>query len=147
MIVDRIDHAADYAAQLPHLQDAVALIRELKDPAPGKHPFPGGYLMYQSGQTRAADEGGYEAHRKYADVQILLEGRELILWDRLENMEETAPYNAETDKLALRGSGSILEMRPGMFCVLFPTDAHTACRHEAGGAPGPYAKYVVKLEL
>jgi biofilm protein TabA len=147
MIVDRMEYAGEYAAQLPHLQHALAFIRENPDPGAGKHPFTGGYLMRQEGETRPADEGTYEAHRKYIDVQLLKEGGELLLWDRLENMTEVSAYDPEKDKHTLQGNGSVLEMRPGMFCVLFPNDAHTACRHAVGATSGRYVKYVIKLEI
>lgn len=145
MIVDRIEYAAEYAAQLPHLQDALQAIQSQPDMDGGRHPFPGGYVMRQTGSTKPVDEAAFEAHRKYIDVFILAEGRETVLWNRLENMEETAAYDPEKDKQALRGNGAPLEMRPGMFCVLFPSDAHSACRHTAEQAS--YVKYVIKLEI
>lgn len=145
MIVDRIEYAAEYTGRLPHLADALALIRE--NPGTGKHTFPGGYLMRQEGQTKSLREGSYEAHRTYIDVQLLTEGQEIILWDRLENMTEITPYDPQTDKQTLQGQGSILEMKPGMFCILFPSDAHTACRHLDGEGPSFYTKYVIKLEM
>ena len=62
-------------------------------------------------------------------------------------MEETAPYDPAKDKLALKGAGSQLEMQPGMFCALFPSDAHAPCRHPEGHESAPYVKYVVKLKI
>lgn len=147
MIVDRIEYAAEYAARLPHLQDALGAIQSEPEMDGGKHPFPGGFVMRQTGLTKPADDAAFEAHRKYIDVFILAEGRETVLWNRLENMRESAAYDPEKDKLALEGQGSGLEMRPGMFCVLYPSDAHSACRHTAGQEPSAYVKYVVKLEV
>lgn len=147
MILDRTEYAADYAAQLPHLADALALIAQNPHPGPGRHPFAGGYLMEQSGTTRPAQDGTFEAHRQYIDVQILAEGQEWLVWNRLERLTDAAPYDPATDKSALSGEGSLVELTAGMFAVLFPADAHKACRHPAGAAPGPFAKYVVKLEL
>ncbi len=146
MIIDRIEYAEKYAGQLAHLKDALNFIRENPDPGEGKHPFSGGWLMKQAGMTKALDDGPYEAHRRYIDVQILIEGREIIRWNRLENMTALSPYNEDTDKQALSGPGSILELVPGMFCVLYPEDAHAACRHLDGDSPAKYVKYVVKLK-
>ncbi len=147
MIVDRIEYAGQYAGQLVHLEDALNFIHENPDPGEGRHEFPGGWLMKQTGVTKALDEGPYEAHRSYIDVQILAEGREIIRWNRLENMTALSPYDSGTDKQALSGAGSLLELLPGMFCVLFPEDAHAACRHLDGCAPARYVKYVVKLKI
>lgn len=146
MIVDRIEYAGQYAKQLPHLSDALALIAAHPEMEPGKHYFEGGFVMRQTGYTRPLHEGAYEAHKKYIDVQILAKGREIILWNRLEEMQEIEPYQEQTDKCVLQGTGTMLEMKPGMFCALFPSDAHTACRHEETHPSTQYEKYVVKLE-
>lgn len=145
MVIDRIEYAAEYAALLPHFQDALQAIQSQPDMDGSKHPFPGGYVMRQTGLTKPVDEDAFEAHRKYIDVFVLSEGRETVLWNRLENMQEIAAYNPEKDKQALHGQGSALEMQPGMFCILFPSDAHSACRYTAEQTP--YAKYVIKLEV
>lgn len=145
MIVDRIEYAAEYAAQLPHLRDALQVIRSQPDMDSGRHLFPGGYVMRQTGVTKPVEDATFETHRRYIDVFILAEGREVVLWNRLENMQETAAYDPEKDKQALQGQGIALEMSPGMFCALFPTDAHAPCRHTAGETA--YVKYVVKLEI
>ena len=147
MLVDRVEYADKYFRVLPHLADALAFIKANPVPGEGKHLFQGGYLMYQSGMTKPGEEGAYEAHRKYIDVQILKDGHEIILWNRLENMQEAASYDAEKDKQAIKGIGSMLELLPGMFVVLWPEDAHKACRHADDAKPNTFAKYVVKLEL
>ncbi len=147
MIVDRIEFAAQYAKQLPHLADAMKAIRENPDMDASKHPFPGGYVMRQTGLTKPAADAAFEAHRSYIDVFVLAEGTETVLWNRLEHMEEAEPYDSQKDKHALKGTGSALEMKPGMFCALFPTDAHAPCRHLDGQEAAPYVKYVIKLAL
>jgi YhcH/YjgK/YiaL family protein len=145
MIVDRIKHAAEYEDRLPGL---VRALEEIQSASAWDGPcrFPGGYVMRQSGMTKPEDTDAFEAHRRYVDVFILAEGRETVLWNRLEEMESSGPYDPEKDKQPLRGQGSALEMRPGMFCALFPSDAHSACRHTEGQPPAAYVKYVVKLE-
>lgn len=147
MIVDRMEYAAEYAARLPHLQDALQTIQNTPDMNGDKHPFPRGYVMRQTGMTKPSEDAAFEIHRKYIDMFILVEGRETVLWNRVENMEETAAYDPGKDKLALRGQGVALEMQPGMFCALYPSDAHSACRHTAEQGPSAYVKCVIKLEL
>lgn len=145
MIVDRIEYAAEYTQQLPYLADALNTIKNNPNMDAGPHPFPGGYVMRQAGKTKPAETAAFEAHRSYIDVFILAEGTEIVLWNRLENMKEAAPYDAQKDKLALTGTGSALEMKPGMFCVLFPTDAHAPCCHLQNQEASDYVKYVIKL--
>jgi len=145
MIVDRIDHAADYAALLPHLSDAIQTIQSTPDMDGSRHFFEGGYVMCQRGQTKPLQNASFEAHRRYIDVFILMEGREIVLWNRLDHMQETAAYDPEKDKQPLEGKGSMLELLPGMFCVLFPDDAHAPCCHVT--EQNSYVKYVVKLKI
>lgn len=147
MIIDKIGYAEKYASLLPHLADALALIEAQPQAFEGKKTFEGGYVMYQTGTTRSEKDGDYEAHRKYIDVQLLAEGGEWLLWNRLEEMRETAPYDAQKDKLAINGEGSLVQLMPGMFAVMFPQDAHKACRHPEGIQPAEFAKYVIKLAI
>lgn len=109
MIVDHIEYTAEYGDKLAHLADALARIKQ--NPGIGKHAFPGGYLMRQEGQTKSVREGFYEAHRSYIDVQLFTEGREILRWNRLENMTEIAPYDSQTDKQTLQGQGAVLEIQ------------------------------------
>jgi len=146
MIVDRVKYAAEYEDRLPGLGRALEEIRREGGWTEPRR-FPGGYVLRQSGRTRPEDGEGFEAHRGHVDVFILAEGRETVLWNRLEELEESGPYDPEKDKQPLRGRGSGLELEPGMFCVLFPGDAHSPCRHRPGQAPADYVKYVVKLEV
>jgi len=145
MIVDSIEYAGRYAGLLPALEAAVRCARE--HPGAAKAEFSGGYLMYQQGETKPADPDAFESHRKYLDVQWLLKGREIILWNRLESMKELLPYDSAKDKLSLSGEGSVLEMKPGMMCILWPEDAHSACRRLAGEPAEHYEKIVIKLEI
>ncbi len=76
-----------------------------------------------------------------------MEGRKVILWDRLENITEIVPYSPQTDKQTLQGQGSVLEMKPSIRCVLSPSNIHRACRHLDGENPSSYVKHVIKLEM
>lgn len=147
MILDRIAYAQAYTAQLPNLPMALERIRQEPDMDGSRHFFPGGYVMRQTGITKPIQDASFESHRKYIDVFILAQGAETVIWNRIEEMEPVAEYDPEKDKLALKGTGASVQMLPGMFCALFPTDAHSPCRHPDGQDPSPYVKYVVKLEL
>lgn len=145
MIVDRIEAMDKYCATIPHLAEALSIIRENPYIGEGKRYFDGGYMFFQAADTRPAEDGTFEAHRDYLDLQILLDGMEYILWNHIANMEVVIPYNAEKDREDLSGEGTTLLMKPGMCCLLFPQDAHKACRHIE--QPGRYEKLVVKLKL
>ncbi|MGE4485469.1 MAG: YhcH/YjgK/YiaL family protein [Oscillospiraceae bacterium] len=145
MIVDRIEGLDKYNGSIPNLSDALKFINENINAKPGKYVFENGFAIVQAGTTIPADSGMFEIHREYLDLQVLLEGNEYILWNRVEKMTLADEYDPEKDKLALKGEGSILEMQPGMCCILFPSDAHKGGRHI--GLPLKYKKIIIKLKL
>lgn len=72
------------------------------------------------------EDGKYEAHRKYVDVQYLLEGEEYIYVRNREGMEISQKYSDENDVefyFQTEADERII-MKPGSVIVLYPTDAH-----------------------
>lgn len=147
MIVDRIENAAQYAQQLPHLADALALIAAQPDMDASRHFFPGGFVMRHTGITQPVEGAIFEVHRKYIDVFISGGGREMVLWNGLGQLTEVTPYDEGKDIAFLKGSGVGLELAPGVFCALFPNDGHCAGRTLPGSEPTEWVRYVVKLEI
>ncbi len=144
MIIDHIDHLMHYEALLPGLKNAAAFLAGLTDFQTGRHEFDGGYLMIQKGLTKPLQEGTFEAHRNYIDVQILLEGSEEVAWADLRNLTSVIPYNAEKDVERFFGPHDhVIKVTEGMFYVAFPQDGHQAVSHIA--AEQSYKKIVVKL--
>lgn len=147
MIVDKLGELEKYYGQIPHLEAAMAYIQAHQDLPEGVQTFNGGTVVKQTGTTKPADDGLFEVHMKYLDVQILLKGKEYILWNALSEMEEAIPYDSVKDVRRLSGEGALLEMHPGMCCILYPWDAHKGCRHPVGAQATEYEKLVIKLEV
>lgn len=146
MIIDSLEKLELYAPYIPHLTRGLACLKaHREDAAPARYDFPGGYMMLQEGTTRPVEDGDYEAHRVYLDVQVLLEGSETVVWADTETLEETIPYDGVKDKVMYAGPGSVLEVKPGMCYLCWPHDAHKACR--CSGTPGWFRKAVIKLSL
>lgn len=147
MIIDWVEKIPEYYKRLPGLENGVKCIEEHPDWAPGHYEFDGGYVMYQEGETKPLDAGTFESHVKYIDVQIMREGAAwYTLWNRVVSLEEAIPYDAEKDCVRYDGEGPLLELRPGMFAVFYPEDAHKADRFLNGESAAPYKKYVIKLK-
>lgn len=83
----------------------------------------GSYGEYES---HAFEGAKFEAHRKYIDLQFLLEGKEAIAVCDLEKLQVTDDYDEENDfLLGLCQDGyDLVEMKAGDFLLLFPEDAH-----------------------
>jgi YhcH/YjgK/YiaL family protein len=125
-------------------------LRELPaTPTDGRHEIDGDALfaLVQSYTTTPAAERKLEHHRKYADIQFLLVGEEIIEHAPLEGLAVDTPYQAEKDFGLVRDAAgrSAVVLKPGSFGIYFPEDAHKpGCSiHE----PAPVRKVVVKVRL
>ncbi len=145
MIVDRIEAMDKYCDKIPYLDEALRFVRENVKIEEGKYYFEHGFAMLQAGETRPIDADTFEVHPEHIDFHWLLEGNEYILWNKLNNMEVDSPYNPEKDRLALRGEGSPLQMKPGMCVILYPTDVHKGNCHL--DMPLKYKKFIVKINI
>ncbi len=103
------------------------------------------YATVQRYQTKPIEQGLWEAHRRYVDVQFIAAGTERIGYAPLHNLAILSPYDAAKDILFLGGSGEYINARAGTFLVLYPQDAHMPCL--SSGAAGPVVKVVVKVAV
>ena len=145
MIIDSVRNAAKYYDCIPHMKEAFECLEKNDgtDPWSGRLEFDGGFILLQSGETKSCEEGLFEAHRKYLDVQVLLDGAELIVYNDIADLTVKEPYDGERDREMSEGEGALIEMRPGTFCVLYPADGHKACRDN--GTHTSYRKAVIKI--
>jgi YhcH/YjgK/YiaL family protein len=102
------------------------------------------FAMIQHYETKPKEQGVWEAHRKYIDVQYVAEGEELMGYANLSHLQ-AGEYNEEKDFLMLKGEGSYVLMKPGTFVILGPQDAHIP--QVAVSAPQPVKKVVVKVAV
>ncbi len=121
----------------------VDLSKEIKDPvirkcidflkenggaeiAPGKHFLENSdiYVNVSEYTTKQMEDSGWEAHKKYADLQVLLTGEELIMVTDLEKMN-LGNYHEASDYLECSGEMSEAVKVDKDTCVLLlPEDAH-----------------------
>ena len=149
MITDRLDAAGTYslgglfAQALDYLREA-----DLEGMPDGRYAIDGErlYVMLQSYTTRGESECRFETHRRYADIQLLLRGREDVDWAPAAALPADGAYSAEKDVQFHTGSAvSVIGLEPGLFAVFFPQDGHRPCRAHA--APVEVRKAVVKILL
>lgn len=147
MIIDKLEHFCYYQRCVPELWDAVRFAeRAQREHLPaGRYPVGKGFALVQEGQTRNFAEADFETHNKYLDVQILLEGSEMLEYADKEDLAVRIPYDPEADIEWLEGSGDKIRMKPGMFYLVYPSDAHKPCCHES--TPVSYRKAVVKIRI
>ena len=80
MVIDKIENILFYKPMIPALEAGIAAVKAIEKLEPGKYRFDGGYFNIQKGETKPMNEGTFEAHRRYIDVQILAKGCEEVAW-------------------------------------------------------------------
>ena len=98
----------------------------------GRHPVDGDEIFINAAEydTKPQENSIFEAHRKYVDIMLMLEGEERIgckQVDKLSNI--TQPYDASGDALiaAMEQEFASIHMTPGDMVVFFPEDGHAPC--------------------
>lgn len=148
MIMDVLNNWGQYAWENERFDAAFEYLEGLDaNIADGTYELDGRnlYCMIQSYETKPAEGQEFEAHREYADIQLLLKGRESILWAPREGLEVTKPYKPDIEFYRLIEAPTELVLAPRQFAVFMPDDAHAPCI--AHGAPSPVRKAVVKVKL
>lgn len=96
-------------------------------------------------ETVPAEESFFEAHKKYLDIHIMVEGREGVEIAPPEALAEFDRVEAN-DFYAYRGEGDYkLILSPGDFLVVFPGDAHRIKMQLDG--PKTVSKVVFKVKI
>ena len=79
-------------------------------------------------KTKAREEGRWEAHRKYIDIQFLAEGCELIGVTSAGELTVANEYSEKSDIMFFNDSdGDFCTLAQDRFILLFPQDAHMPC--------------------
>lgn len=82
------------------------------------------FAIVSSYSTKSSDEGIWEAHRKYIDVQYVFEGNEKIGVCDIDKLEIKQDYNIDQDVVLGQARGDLITLNKGDFMILFPQDAH-----------------------
>ena len=149
MIVDHIAHADLYAPLSPRFSKGLAFLKQLDFEAlqPGRNEIDGSlFAMRQEYETRPLEKGLWEAHRKYADIQFVVEGVELAGVTPLESTCVSQEYQEDKDCSLHTGTGDFFRLGAGQFAIFFPQDVHMPCIAVAE-TPSPVKKVVVKVPL
>jgi YhcH/YjgK/YiaL family protein len=96
----------------------------------GKHELDGEDLMVilMEYETKDADECKMENHKKYIDIQYMVEGEELIGISTFHDQVPTEPYNEVKDVAFYSPEyTSLVKLQKGYFAIFFPQDLHRPC--------------------
>jgi YhcH/YjgK/YiaL family protein len=154
VILDQLKHAAAYrnlgdnfAAGIDYLLHSdFAHIPDGRYEVIGSHNF----AIVQSYTTKPPEKGRWEAHRKYADIQYMLNGGEKMGVAPLERMNVEQAYDGERDLEFFtlddaRGTAQVVAVEQGSFAIFLPHDVHMPTLMI--DRPAGVRKVVVKVRL
>jgi len=130
MILDTLANADRYAALHPLFAQAFEFLRhtDLRALAPCKHVVQGEdiFVIVEACAGRTRAEAKLECHRRYIDIQLVLEGVDEMGWKPLAECRTPATdYDAARDiRFFDDAPSSWIATPPGSFCLFFPDDAH-----------------------
>lgn len=87
------------------------------------------FALEQIYNSKEREDCFFESHKKYIDVQFILDGEEIIEVDNISNLNETFSYNDEMDLIKYNDSkfSSSIKLKKGDIAIFYPEDAHMPC--------------------
>jgi biofilm protein TabA len=148
MIYDNITNSGQYAGLGPRFKQAFEYLQktDLSALAVGRYELDGKnlYVLVQEYASKLKEQGKWEAHRRYIDLQYIHQGCEKMGYAQISRLKQ-GDYNPDKDFLALSGEGEFLTLQSGDFMLLWPNDGHMPGM--AIDAPSPVKKVVVKIAI
>lgn len=108
----------------------------------------GVFALEQAYDTKARPDGFFESHRKYIDVQVMVEGEELMELVDISLITAKDPYSAERDFCSYQdcNDASKLHAVTGQTAIFWPPDVHMPSLR-LRGTPVVVRKAVVKVPV
>ncbi len=144
MVIDRLEHLEKYASLNPLFGKFVEYLKatDVNAQEAGKVNLVGDDLVviYTQTQPKGKEEAKLETHNRFIDIHIPLSGTEIQGYTAREDLPETE-YNEADDISFYDGlAESYIPVKPGMFSIYFPQDAHAPAI-----SPDGVKKIIVKI--
>jgi YhcH/YjgK/YiaL family protein len=121
MILDKIENLNNYGFDFQFIFDDLKKENFIKGKFNIQEPKCFGIGLEYA--TQEAEKALWEAHRKYLDIHIILDGEEIVSVTDIKNAASTKTY--EDDYELFSGvPEQRLHLKPGHFLVLFPHEVH-----------------------
>ena len=145
MILAKNDCAAAYCGIHPRLDRVIERLNDafLSSVGTETQKIEGDklYVTRFDYETLPPEETFFEAHRRYLDVHVMVQGEERV---EIASPKGLALFEHRDDFYAYRGEAETsFVLRPGMFLAVFPDDAHRIKMQVNG--PEKVSKVVFKL--
>jgi biofilm protein TabA len=130
MILDTLNNLEHYANLHPLFPRVIAFIRntDLTALNTGIHSIMEKqlFVIVEEAQGRSRDDAKLECHRRYIDIQLVLEGTDEMGWKPLADCQQAvSDYNEERDIRFFHDKTDTWISTPAnSFCIFFPQDTH-----------------------
>ena len=152
MFFDTMKNKELYYTLHPKFAKAFAFLEQAaeQDLTPGKHEIDGEelYASVQAYDTKAPQDGSFEGHRNYIDIQYIISGIESIEVIDLSKAVAKTEYDAQNDYALYQDHPKAVKavIEGGEYGIFFPHDIHKPGM-AADGVSAPVKKIVVKVKL
>ena len=152
MIFDCLKNAERYTALHARFAAAFAFLdRATQEQLPtGRYELDGEALfaMVQEYDTNPPENNRFEAHRRYIDIQYVIEGNEAIEAAEIDRFTPDGDFSEERDVGFYRDVANPTRaiLTAGEYGIFFPHDVHKPGLH-AALAPEKVRKIVVKVRV
>lgn len=128
MIYDHLSNISFYRNLSPNITLGLDFLKQVKPETPvGEYQINHSVKAIVSEyETKLQNENGFEAHKKFIDIQYLISGSEKLASIPVEKLKEISPYNEEKDIAFYNANDQSQEMiiGDGYFAIFFPQDGH-----------------------
>ena len=128
MIIDRKENAELYIGVGDRINNALNFINntDCESLALGRHDIDGDdvFALVSEYETKDAANCQLEAHRKFIDVQYVVNGEEQIGYAPLLDQPASMDYNENDDFVLYPAPASFTRIESGMFAIFYPGDLH-----------------------
>ena len=148
MILDDLNGATRYYNLHPDFRQAFEFLArtDLASLATGKYELQGErlFVLINRDPGRGHEGARLEAHRKYIDIQFLVDGSEEIGWrPTAECQQLSEPYAEPRDIMFFADAPQTwIQLPKGKYMIFYPEDAHAPL-----AARGDNVKAVVKVAV
>lgn len=147
MVMDNIINAHLYKGLSERIATGLKYIKEnnFSNMEPGKYEIDGSnvYALILEYESKPFDTCKWESHRRYIDVQYIVNGFERIGYANIDSIKISQEYDREKDYMFLEGEGNFFHITAGTFAIFGPQDAHMVGIAE--NEPGKVKKVVIKI--
>ena len=128
MIKDKLENASIYYDLSDYLKKGFLWLESvnLNNLSDGRYEIDGDNVFASIQTYEKKEDAKYESHKKYIDIQYMIDGTERVGVTNLSNCTTCIEYDNERDLefYDINVEEEFVELSKGYFVVLYPHDAH-----------------------